>query len=88
VTRTADYPPLTTRMEQALRLLASTSAGAKVRTHPQPFLADEIQTRTAWALERRGLCQRFYTGQMADRMCITDEGAVVARLLDPDGEES
>lgn len=80
---------LTPRMREALKLLVG--AGSLNITVRGDVRWDEIPNRTAWALERRGLAKRVYTGaRHQHELQPTFKGCVEAEnlaALDPDTPE-
>lgn len=73
-------PPLTAQMEAALQWTAA--RGEMTVRRENRFVYDEIAARTAWALERRGLVGRRWTGAEDGVVYITRRGQELAdRLL-------
>lgn len=77
---------MTKLTEAALQWLAS--RGEMRRGVSNDFIDDTMGRRTAWALERRGLAERRYTGASEKCIYITSKGQAKAdELLDLDPEE-
>lgn len=87
----ATVKPLTASMERALRLAANEHGEITAVRSADWRYGNEIATRTAWALEKRGLIERRWTG--TDRFgsacyVITARGRnLAATLLGPDPDE-
>ena len=83
--------PLTASMERALQLAANEHGEVTSARSADSRYGNEIAVRTAWALEKRGLIERRWTG--ADRFgsacyVITARGReLAATLLGPDPDE-
>lgn len=79
--------PLTAQMAGALHFLVS--AGSLQVRRSNRFVFGEVSGRTAYALERRGLAERRYTGPAEPRtIYATQRGREVAdTLLDLDEED-
>lgn len=79
---------LTNQMRGALQWIAS--RGEMRVGRENAFIHDELSARTAWALERRGLVERRWTGAKDGYVYITARGRELADELllgDPDEED-
>lgn len=79
---------LTNQMLGALQWIASRGEMRVARENA--FIMDELSSRTAWALERRGLVERRWTGAKDGYVYITDAGRQLADELllgEPDEDD-
>jgi hypothetical protein len=70
-------------IESALNLMALAGEVEVKRSPSRAF--NQISSRTAGALERRGWADRIYTGHQSGKLVLTDAGRVAANEL-PDYE--
>lgn len=77
---------MTQRMIGALHLVVS-AGSANIEASPRHGYSNGVANRTAWALEKRGLVSRVYTGRRHEHQIVpTAKGRETAdALLGPDG---